>query len=61
VEWTRGTTKARLDIEEHERAKLAAIWHAPPADPDWTVLSLDDPRGRELLHRLFGVIDEVTP
>jgi hypothetical protein len=61
VEWTRGTTKARLDIEEHERAKLAAIWHAPPPDPDWTVLSLDDPRGRELLHRLFGVIDEVTP
>ena len=61
VEWTRGTTKARLDIEEHERAKLATIWHAPPADPDWTVLSLDDPRGRELLHRLLGVIDEVTP
>ena len=61
IEWTRGTTRARLDIEEHERAKLAAVWHAPPADPDWTVLSLDDPRGRELLHRLLGVIDEVTP
>jgi len=61
VEWTRGTTRARLDIEEHERAKLTSIWHAPPPDADWTVLSLDDPRGRELLHRLFGVIDEVTP
>jgi hypothetical protein len=61
VEWTRGTTRARLDIEEHERAKLVRIWHAPPADPDWTLLSLDDPRGRELLHRLLGVIDEVTP
>ena len=61
VEWTRGTTRARLDIEEHERAKLTSIWHAPPPDADWTVLSLDDPRGRELLHRLLGVIDEVTP
>jgi len=57
IEWTRGATRIRLDIEDHAAAKPAQFRRLPPARDDWTILALDDPRGRDLLRRLFGVAD----
>ena len=57
IEWTRGATRIRLDIEDHAAAKPSQFHRLPPARADWTILALDDPRGRELLGRLFGVAD----
>jgi ribosomal protein L24E len=62
VEWTRGATRIRLDIEDHAAAKPSQFRRLPPARDDWTILALDDPRGRDLLRRLFGVGDsEAAP
>jgi len=62
VEWTRGETRIRLDIEDHAPAKPSQFRRLPPARDDWTILALDDPRGRDLLRRLFGVVDpEAAP
>ena len=62
IEWTRGTTRIRLDIEDHALAKPSQFRRLPPARDEWTILALDDPRGRDLLRRLFGVGDsEAAP
>jgi len=45
-------------IEDHAPAKPSQLRHAPPPHADWTILALDDPRGRETLRRLLGVGDE---
>jgi len=60
IEWTRGATRIRLEIEDHAPAKPSQFRHLPPARSDWTILALDDPRGRDLLRRLFGVGDSET-
>ena len=60
IEWSRGDTRIRLDIEDHAPAKPSQFRHMPPPREDWTILALDDPRGRDLLRRLFGVGGEVT-
>ena len=62
IEWTRGATRIRLDIEDHAPVKPSQFRRSPPARDRWTVLALDDPRGRDLLRRLFGVGDsEAAP
>ncbi len=58
VEWTRGTTRIRLEIEDHAPAKPSQLRRAPAPRRDWTILALDDPRGRDLLRRLLGVGEE---
>lgn len=58
IEWERGPSLVRLTIDEYARAKPARLRHAPPADPEWTLLTLDDPRSRDLLRRLLGVGEE---
>lgn len=60
VEWTRGSSQIRLDIEDHAPAKPSQLRRSPPAREDWTIVALDDPRGRNLLRRFFGVGDEET-
>jgi hypothetical protein len=60
IEWTRGATRIRLDIEDHAPAKPSQFRHSPPARDDWTILALDDPHGRDLLRRLFGIGDAET-
>jgi hypothetical protein len=55
IEWTRGATRIRLDIEDHAPVKPSQFRRVPPARDDWKILALDDPRGRDLLRRLFGV------
>ena len=60
VEWTRGETRIRLEIEDHAPAKPSQLRRAPAPRSDWTILALDDSRGRDLLRRLFGVGDEAT-
>jgi hypothetical protein len=61
IEWTRGDTRIRLDLEDHARAKPSQLRHPPPAKPEWTIVALDDPKGRRLLRRLLGVGEEVEP
>jgi hypothetical protein len=62
VEWERGPAVIRLDIDEYARPGSSKLRHSPPADPEWTMLSLDDPRSRALLRRFLGIgDDEVEP
>jgi hypothetical protein len=55
VEWERGPAVVRLDIDEYARPGPSRLRHLPPADPEWTMLSLDDPRSRALLRRFLGI------
>ena len=61
VEWERGPAVVRLDVDEYARPAPSRLRHVPPADPDWTLLSLDDPRSRALLRRFLGIGDEAEP
>jgi hypothetical protein len=58
IEWKRGTTLLRLEIDEHARAKRSHLVRAPSAGREWTILALDDPRGRDMLRRLLGIGEE---
>lgn len=55
VEWERGPAVVHLDVDEYARPGPSRLRHVPPADPDWTMLSLDDPRSRALLRRFLGI------
>lgn len=55
VEWERGPSTVRLEIDEYSRPNPSRLRHSPPADPEWTMLSLNDPRSRELLRRFLGI------
>jgi len=62
IEWERGPSTVRLAIDEYARLKPSRLRHSPPADPEWMVLSLDDPRSRALLRRFLGIgADEAEP
>lgn len=62
VEWERGPSVVRLDIEGYARPGPSRLRHVPPADPEWTMLTLDDPRSRALLRRFLGIgAEEVEP
>jgi hypothetical protein len=54
VEWTHGDAMIRIDIDEYATTKSRTLRHPPPADEDWTVLALDEPRGRDLIRSLLG-------
>jgi hypothetical protein len=58
IEWTRGDTRLRLDIEDLARAKPSQLRHPPPAKADWKMLALDDPEGRDVLRQLLGIGEE---
>ena len=55
VEWERGSSVVRLEVEEYARPGPSRLRRPPPADPEWTMLSLDDPRSRALLRRFLGI------
>jgi hypothetical protein len=57
IEWTHGDASIRLELEDYAVTKSRTVRHAPPANPDWTILALDDPRGRDLLRNLLGATD----
>lgn len=61
IEWTRGDTRLRLEIEDHARARPSQLRHPPPAKEEWTILALDDPKGRDLLRRLLGIGEGSQP
>ncbi|HLQ65839.1 MAG TPA: hypothetical protein VK123_01250, partial [Candidatus Limnocylindrales bacterium] len=62
VEWDRGPSTVRLAIDEYSRPRPSRLRHSPPADPEWTLLSLDDPRSRALLRRFLSIgADETDP
>lgn len=62
IEWERGPSLLRLVIDQYARASPGRFRHAPAADPEWDVMTLDDPRSRDLLRRFLGVgADEVEP
>ncbi len=61
IEWTKDGTRVRLDIEDHARAKPSQFRHPPAPNAEWEVVALDDPEGRELLRRWFGVGAEEQP
>jgi hypothetical protein len=62
VEWDRGPSTVRLAIDEYARPRPSRLRHSPPADPEWTLLSLDDPRSRALLRRFLSIgADEADP
>lgn len=61
VEWERGSSVVHLEISEYARPGPSRLRHVPPADPEWTMLSLDDPRSRALLRRFLGIGEEVEP
>jgi hypothetical protein len=58
IEWERGGATVRLAIDDYARPKPSRLRHTPPADPEWTMLSLGDPRSRALLRRFLGIGDE---
>ncbi len=58
IEWVHGEARVRLEIEEHARVKPSQLRRLPPAREEWTILALDDPRGRDLLRRLLGIGEE---
>lgn len=55
IEWTQGSAVIRLSIDEYARGEPARFRHAPAADPEWTLMTLDDPRSRDLLRRYLGI------
>ena len=55
IEWSHADTRVRLDIEEIGRLNSGPLRRVPPAKDGWTILGLDDPRGRDLLRRFLGV------
>ena len=62
VEWERGPSTVRLEIDQYSRPGPSRLRHSPPASPEWTMLSLDDPRSKELLRRFLGIgADEAEP
>jgi hypothetical protein len=61
IEWQRGASTVRLDIGAYARPKPSRLRHSPPADPEWTMLTLDDPRSRALLLRFLGIGDGREP
>jgi len=61
IEWERGSSVVRLDIDEYSRPGPSRLRHSPPADPEWTMLSLNDPRSRALLRRFLGIGEEEEP
>ncbi len=54
IEWTHGDAMIHLDLEEYANTKSRTLRHSPPADEDWTILALDEPRGRQLIRSLLG-------
>ncbi len=58
IEWERGPSLLRLGIDEYARATPGRFRHSPAADPEWDVMTLDDPRSRDLLRRFLGVGDD---
>ncbi len=61
IEWSWGRSRARLDVETHTAVDPARVRLAFRAEPGDTLLALDDPRGRALLRRLFGLVEEKRP
>jgi len=58
IEWERGPSLLRLSIGEYARATPGRLRHAPAAERDWDMMTLDDPRSRDLLRRFLGVGEE---
>jgi hypothetical protein len=54
IEWSFRTTVARLEIEELAPVDRSRIRLPSPAQKDWTMIALDDPRGEALLRRILG-------
>jgi len=62
IEWERGPSLLKLVIDQYARASPGRFRHSPAADPEWDVMTLDDPRSRDLLRRFLGVgAEEVEP
>jgi hypothetical protein len=55
IEWQHGPSTVRLDVDTYARPKPSRLRHPPPADPEWTMLTLDDSRSRALLLRFLGI------
>jgi hypothetical protein len=55
IEWQHGSSTLRLDVDTYSRPKPSRLRHPPPADPEWTMLTLDDSRSRALLLRFLGI------
>jgi hypothetical protein len=55
IEWRRGPSIVRLDIDTYTRPKPSRLRHPPPAEPEWTMLTLGDSRSRALLLRFLGI------
>lgn len=62
VEWSWGRSRARLEVDTHSSVDPSRVHLSVRAEPGDTLLALEDPRGRSLLRRLFGLGDgEETP
>jgi hypothetical protein len=57
VEWSWGRNRARLEVETHSSVEPSRVRLAVRPEPGDTLLALEDPRGRRLLKRLFGLGD----
>lgn len=55
IEWEHGPSLLRLAVAEYARTSPGRLRHAPAADPEWEVMTLDDPRSRDLFRRFLGV------
>lgn len=60
IEWEHGPSLLRLEIDEYARSSSGRLRRPPAADPEWEVMTLDDPRSRDLLRRFLGVGEEAV-
>lgn len=54
IEWARDDARVRLDLREVAPLPGGRLRLLPPASPEWRIVGLDDPEGRDVLGRLVG-------
>lgn len=58
IEWSFSGSVVRLSLEDLSPIDGGRIRYPAPADPEWTMLTLDEPRGRALVRWLLGIPEE---
>ncbi|HZI89815.1 MAG TPA: hypothetical protein VFD83_05120 [Candidatus Polarisedimenticolia bacterium] len=58
IEWSFSGSVVTLQVEDHAPGDPAKIRYEAPVEPDWTILSLDEPAGRSLIRVILGLSSE---
>jgi hypothetical protein len=60
IEWSFSGSVVTLKVEDHAPADPAKIRYGTKTEPEWTILSLDEPGGRSLVRWLLGLSEGGT-